>query len=69
MIQDGIELSKVKEFAKQITELGNRYVFDFLVAWGEDLYQLAASFDVEKVPKKIQFFPEIVKKISSNNDA
>jgi len=69
MIQDGIELSKVKEFAENITELGNRYGIDFLVTWGEDLYQLAANFDVENVPKKIQFFPEIVKKLSSNNDA
>ena len=69
MIQDGIELSKVKEFAKNISELGSRYGVDFLALWGEDLYQLAANFDVEKVPKKIQFFPEIVEKISSNNDA
>lgn len=66
-IRDGIAFTKIKDFAAKVTGLGNNYAIEILERWGEDLHQMAASFDIENVPITIKQFPDIIQHISRLN--
>ncbi len=56
--------NEIEDFANQITGLGTSYKLDMLADWGNDLLRQAQSFDVEKLPRTLDYFTELVKEIS-----
>ncbi|MCP4110137.1 MAG: hypothetical protein GY749_32215, partial [Desulfobacteraceae bacterium] len=57
--------NEIEDFANQIKEIGASYGLDILTDWGDVLFRQAQSFDVEKLPGTLNYFTELVNKISS----
>ncbi|MCP4353177.1 MAG: response regulator, partial [Desulfobacterales bacterium] len=57
--------NEIEDFANQIKEIGASYGLDILTDWGDGLFKQAQSFDVEKLPGTLNYFTELVNKISS----
>ncbi|MCP4106407.1 MAG: PAS domain S-box protein [Desulfobacteraceae bacterium] len=55
--------NEIEVFANEIRELGAFYRVDILTNWGDDLLQQAKSFDMERLPKTLDYYPDMIKKI------
>ncbi|MBF0288969.1 MAG: PAS domain S-box protein [SAR324 cluster bacterium] len=58
-------IDEVEEFAKKIQSMGNEYQYPTLEKWGDDLLLQAHSFDVERLNRTLQTFPEICQTVKS----
>jgi len=61
--------SEILEFAEQIIDLGNKYNSTLISNWGNELSKQIKNFDIENLTKSIEFFPELIKKISNYNNS
>ena len=62
--------NEIEEFANEILEFCKKYKFKMLEKWAIDLKQQATNFEMEKLPKTMEIFPEIIhqlKQIDNNN--
>ncbi|MBF0526776.1 MAG: response regulator [Deltaproteobacteria bacterium] len=57
-------IDEIEAFAHQIKELGMTYQFRVLQTIGDELLHQAKTFDIEKLPRTLAVFPELLKKIS-----
>ncbi|MCP4345078.1 MAG: response regulator [Desulfobacterales bacterium] len=51
-------------FGNQVKELGTEYNLNILRNWGDDIYEQADSFDIERLPKTLEYFPGLVREIT-----
>ncbi|MBF0477433.1 MAG: response regulator, partial [Deltaproteobacteria bacterium] len=57
-------IDEIEAFAHQIKELGVTYQFHVLQTIGDELLHQAKTFDIERLPRTLAVFPELLKKIS-----
>ncbi|MCP4346882.1 MAG: response regulator [Desulfobacterales bacterium] len=53
--------NEIEEFADEVKELGKKYDSEILINWGDDLSRQSKSFDMERLPKTLDYFSEIMK--------
>ena len=58
----------IKKFAKKIKDLGNRFEFKPIYAYGNILYSEADNFDFEKFPITLDYFPQLIDSIRITYD-
>jgi nitrogen-specific signal transduction histidine kinase len=54
------QMNKLKEFGTGIADIGVQYSVEQLADYGGDLVKYADRFDVDKLRKTLEFFPEII---------
>jgi signal transduction histidine kinase/DNA-binding NarL/FixJ family response regulator/HAMP domain-containing protein len=57
-------MNEINEFAQQIKKTGEKYDFSALTTLGENLSRQAETFDIENLPKTLEYFPKLVKEIT-----
>ncbi|MCP4110368.1 MAG: response regulator [Desulfobacteraceae bacterium] len=57
-------INDIGAFGNQIKELGAEYNLDILKNWGDGLSNQAENFDIERLRKTLEYFPELVKEIT-----
>ncbi|MCP4132777.1 MAG: response regulator [bacterium] len=62
-IEKTLIIDEIKDFARQVREIGEKHKLDCLVTWGKDLFAQANNFNVENLPGTIAFFPELIKEV------
>jgi CheY-like chemotaxis protein len=62
-IRSALFVDEIEAFSDQIKKLGEKLHMDMLKQWGERLQKQAGSFDMDKLPQTLDYFPELVKKI------
>jgi len=53
-------ISDIEDFAKEIEELGRKYELEILLKWGENILSQAENFEMDKLPKTLKYFTELV---------
>ncbi len=61
-------VDEIEDFAKEVRELGEEYNFDVFSDWSNRLFKQVASFDMEKLPGTLGYYPELVKEITELNE-
>lgn len=61
-------VNEIEDFSKEIMELGDKYSIDLLKDWGDKLFGEIQSFDMEKLPVTLEYFPGLVKEIAAFNE-
>jgi PAS domain S-box-containing protein len=56
-------ISDIEDFAKEIEELGRRYELRILLKWGEKISSQAESFEMDKLPKTLKYFTELIDEV------
>lgn len=54
---------EIGEFAKRIQALGKEFRIGFLEEYGSELYTQSESFDIEKINKTMEMFPELIERV------
>jgi hypothetical protein len=54
------QMNKLKEFGTGIVDIGVQYSVEQLADYGGDLVRYADRFDIDKLRKTLEFFPEII---------
>lgn len=55
--------NEIEDFANEIREMGTAYNVGILSNWGDDMFHQTKSFDMERLPDTLGYFPEIIKQI------
>jgi len=55
-------INEIEEFGREIKGLGATYNIALLTDWGDEVLKQAKSIDMEKLPKTLGYFPELIKK-------
>ncbi len=63
-LNEAIIIEEVKRFGGQIKELGIKYKYRPLQAYGKSLERQAQSFDMQNLPASLKYFPDMVEKLS-----
>jgi PAS domain S-box-containing protein len=61
-------VNEIEDFSKEIIDLGNKYSIDLLKDWGNKLFCEIQSFDMEKLPVTLEYFPGLVREIATYNE-
>jgi len=56
-------INNIEDFAKEIEELGRKYELGILLKWGEEISSQAESFDMDKLPKTLKYFTELIDEV------
>ena len=56
-------INDIEDFAKEIEELGRKYELGILLKWGEKILSQAESFDMDKLPKTLKYFTELIDEV------
>ncbi|MDP8241087.1 MAG: response regulator [Candidatus Hatepunaea meridiana] len=57
-------LDEIEDLAVRIKELGEKYNFDELTNWAEGFYNQAKSFNMDKLPGTLEYFPKLTENIA-----
>jgi ligand-binding sensor domain-containing protein/CheY-like chemotaxis protein len=57
-------LDDIESFSTEIKELGIQYRLKILENWGDQLFNMVQTFDMQKVTEILEDFPGLIKKIS-----
>ena len=60
VLRQTLELRPVEEFAARLREWGQEFQADDLRRYGEELFEQASRFDLERLPKTLETFPALV---------
>ena len=63
-IQKSFIITEIETFAKRIKALGAKYNVAVLTNWGDDLFKQANSFDIDRLPKTLDYFPVLITEIA-----
>jgi PAS domain S-box-containing protein len=63
-IQKSFIITDIETFAKRIKALGTKYNVAALTNWGDDLFKQANSFDIDRLPKTLNYFPVLIAEIA-----
>ncbi|MBF0526292.1 MAG: response regulator [Deltaproteobacteria bacterium] len=63
-IHETFIMSRIEDFARQIIMLGTDYDLEPLTAWGNTLLKQAKTFDMEKLPRTIDRFSDLITEIT-----
>ncbi len=56
-------ISDIKDFAAEARELGKKYGLNNIMDWAEEISSQADSFDMEKLPGSLKYYPELIEEI------
>jgi CheY-like chemotaxis protein/nitrogen-specific signal transduction histidine kinase len=56
-------IDEIEEFSGEIRELAAKYGLDILEDWGNRLFKETQSYDMLKIAKTLEYFPELIKNI------
>ena len=56
-------ISDIEDFAKEIEELGRKYELGIILKWGEKILSQAESFEMDKLPKTLKYFTELLDEV------
>jgi len=60
-----LELAPVEEFATRLRTLGETYRAPALQRYGEELFDQAQQFDLDRLPKSLEAFPQIIASLAA----
>ncbi|MBF0550673.1 MAG: hypothetical protein HQK60_09065 [Deltaproteobacteria bacterium] len=63
-IHETFIMSRIEDFARQIIMLGTDYDLEPLTTWGNTLLKQARTFDMEKLPRTIDRFSDLITEIT-----
>jgi CheY-like chemotaxis protein len=55
-----LEITPVEEFGQRLRDWGDEYGADLLRRYGQALFEQAARLDLERLPKTLEQFPELI---------
>jgi PAS domain S-box-containing protein len=64
-ISDVFVIGDIEAFASEIKNLGSQYNLKILSDWGDRLFREIQSYDMEKAPDTLEYFPELIKEIAA----
>jgi two-component system, NarL family, sensor histidine kinase EvgS len=53
-------INEIKSFAEEVGKLASEFELDFLGRWAEELVGQASTFDMERLPRTFELFPELL---------
>lgn len=53
-------INEIKSFAEEVGKLASEFELDFLGQWAEELLSQASTFDMERLPRTLDLFPELL---------
>ncbi|HEX2961928.1 MAG TPA: ATP-binding protein [Ignavibacteriales bacterium] len=62
-VKDGMMIDEITAFALDVKKLGEENSSDILKSYGDDLFESADTFRVEKINELLEDFPELVEKL------
>ncbi|MCU7492636.1 MAG: hypothetical protein HF312_20535 [Ignavibacteria bacterium] len=62
-VKDGMMIDEITAFASEVKKLGEENSSDILISYGDDLFQSADTFRVEKINELLEDFPKLVEKL------
>jgi signal transduction histidine kinase/ligand-binding sensor domain-containing protein/DNA-binding response OmpR family regulator len=60
-----LELTPVEKFAARLRSLGESYGATALQRYGEDLFNQAQQFDLDRMPKSLEAFPQLIESLAT----
>ena len=60
-----LELMPVEAFAARLRTLGESYHASMLQRYGEELFDQAQQFDVDRLPKSLEAFPQLIESLAT----
>ncbi len=63
-IKASFNINEMEAFAKEIKELGVEYQLNSLTNWADKLFKQANSFDIDKLPETLDYFPVLINEIT-----
>ena len=63
MVQDSPDFQEIQNFAVTMMDFGKEKHFDFLINYGGEIAQKAATFDIQNIRILLKSFPEYIKEI------
>jgi signal transduction histidine kinase/ligand-binding sensor domain-containing protein/CheY-like chemotaxis protein len=64
-ISKTFKMDEIEDFSREIKELGNQYGLNMLENWGECLSKDVRCFNMQKITKTLEHFPELIKEIKT----
>ncbi|MGK5094499.1 PAS domain S-box protein [Deltaproteobacteria bacterium TL4] len=62
---EALKIRDVQKFATRIQDLGVTYHYPPLTKWGETLHAQACKFDIENLPRTLNYFPQFITTLRS----
>ena len=60
-----LELTPVEEFAARLRVMGETYAAPALQHYGEELFNQAQQFDLDRLPKSLEAFPQLIESLAA----
>ena len=64
-IQKAFVIKEIEDFGMKINKMGSAYKVITIEKWGEEVFKQAQNFDLEKLPKTLDKFPDLLEEIRS----
>jgi len=61
-----LELTPVEEFAARLRTLGETYGATVLQRYGDELFNQAQQFDLDRMPKSLEAFPQLIENLEAH---
>ena len=58
-------MDQIEDFGKKLVSMGEKYPFQMIIRYGNEIVTYADSFDVEKLLNKLDRFPALIEEIKS----
>ncbi|MGE5353484.1 MAG: ATP-binding protein [Acidobacteriota bacterium] len=62
-VKDGMMIDEITSFASEVKKLGEENSSDVLISYGDDLFESAETFRVDKINELLEDFPKLVEKL------